>query len=466
MTPQTFLLVVVYIRVSTDGQNIAMQLAAAQDFLKDVPEDQRLILIDDGVSALKVKMRDRPKLKELLELIRAGKVGTLVVYDRDRLARNFYEYLEIARLLQDQRVNVIFTATNVRPFDQSIVIEAIGAMFAQVEGQTIVRRRADAQRQFPSSLLGYTRHKSEDGKVTFTHGEQAATILEFFESVAGSTTADDFLAVLKEFKARLKRGEVRLLEMLRTPFYAGCWERGGALKELEHVRPIVPVELYEDVQHRLDTLKTLIDHIAAPNVDQALVEPYCGLCGRPMKYRRDRLQNQSFYACSNHKTSSVSSERLHQVTKQVLEQKLRALNVEAVMSECGAWLKDRQSKVSRQMVALEHELSRCALQIVNNYGAADTQGLVNQLLSQQKSLERQLSEARLQRETFDILSAQLHLLAELVTRHLRNELARPEEMNTLARMLVRRLDVYPGRVQFQINFSRFFTDGGGIHVAS
>ena len=85
MVLQTFLLVIVYIRVSTDGQNIAMQLAAAKEFVKDIPEDQRLILIDDGVSALKVKMRDRPKLRELLELTRAGKVGTLVVYDRDRL---------------------------------------------------------------------------------------------------------------------------------------------------------------------------------------------------------------------------------------------------------------------------------------------------------------------------------------------------------------------------------------------
>ena len=52
----------------------------------------------------------------------------------------------------------------------------------------------------------------------------------------------------------------------------------------------------------------------------------------------------------------------------------------------------------------------------------------------------------MQRETFDVLSAQLHLLTELVVRHLRSDLARPEEMSTLARMLVRRLDVYPGRV--------------------
>ncbi len=369
-------------------------------------------------------------------------------------------------MLQEQQVNVIFTASNVRPFDQSIVHEAIGAMFAQLEGQTIVRRRADAQKQFPSSLLGYARHKSDDGKVTFTHGEQAATILEFFERVAGSTTADDFLATLREFKKKLKRGEIRLLEMLRTPFYAGCWERGGTLKELEHVQPIVPVELYQEVQHRLEGFKMLTDTISAPNVDEALVQPHCGLCGAPMKYRRDRLQNHSYYSCPCHKANSVSSERLHQVTKQVLDQKIQALDVDAVMSECGSWLKEQQSKVAKQMIALEQDMSRCALQIVNNYGAVDGEGLVNRLLSQQRALEQQLMETRLRRETYDVLSAQLRLLSELATRHLRSELSRSDELGTLAQMLVRRLDVYPGRVLLQINFSKFFTDGGGINVAS
>ena len=131
-------------------------------------------------------------------------------------------------------------------------------MFAQLEGQTIVRRRADAQRQYPSSLLGYVRHRSEDGKSLSPTANTQPPSWDFSKAFLDQRRLHDFLDTLKEYKKKLKRGEVRLLEILRTPFYAGCLERGGALKELEHVQPIVPVDLYEAVQHRLDDLKMLV----------------------------------------------------------------------------------------------------------------------------------------------------------------------------------------------------------------
>jgi len=467
MSLRDFLLVVVYIRVSTDGQNIAMQLAAAEQFLKGIPDEQRLILIDDGVSALKVKMRDRRRLNELLELIRAGKVGTLIVYDRDRLARNFYEYLEIVRLLHEKQVNVIFTATNVRPFDSSLVVEAIGAMFAQLEGQTIVRRRADAQKQFPSSLIGYKRDKGESGKVIYTPDERADTISELFYSIVSSVTTQDFLATLQQFKRKLNRNELRLLQMLRTPFYAGCWEQAGQLKQLDHVKAIVPIALYEEVQSRLAEFKSLTDRIVAPDAEQAFVQPYCGLCGNPMKYRNGHIETESTYSCSTgHRRNSVSAPQLLKATKQVMEQKIASLDVEAVVLECGAWLKGRQSSVNKQIVALEAELSRSALMIVNNYGAAESEELVQRTLVHLKTVEKGMLERRMQRESFDILTAQLHLLGELVTRYLCSELTKPEDMRTLAQFLIRRLEVYPDRLQIAVNFSRFFHRGGEQRDAS
>jgi len=460
-------LTVLYGRISTDGQNVEMQVTSAQEIMKDIPEEKKRILIDDGVSANKIKMPNRKKLQELLGLIRDGKVETLVVYDRDRLARKFYEYLEIARLLLDHKVKVIFTGSNVRPFDKSLVIEAIAAMFAQFEGQTIARRRADAQKQYPSSLIGFKRNKSEaDKTITFTPDDHASDIRLLFEEVATVEDPNAFLSIVKAFKRRLQRDEIRLIGILQTPFYAGCWEQTGAFKPLDHVQPIISVTLYEQVQAKLLEFRVLTNRITAPNDDPALVALHCGICGTQMKYRHVRLEGTSYYACPNHRKNFVSVEKIVAVTKEVLEQKIQSLDVGLVENECGVWLRQHRRKLALETVKSHEQLNRIALFVVNNYRNADSEGLVNRLLAEQRQLEVGLGEIRTMQEKYDILAAQLHQLTALVTRHLQAKLARPEEMSTLARMMIRRLEVSSGRLDFHMNFSRFFTQGGDRHDAS
>ncbi|WP_281202989.1 recombinase family protein [Cytobacillus kochii] len=94
-----------------------MQFEAAKPFIKDYHPDEIIYLSDVGVSATKKKLEERSKMQELLELIRNEKVDTLIVYQRDRLARDFYEYLESILLIYTSKVKVIFTATGHLPFN-------------------------------------------------------------------------------------------------------------------------------------------------------------------------------------------------------------------------------------------------------------------------------------------------------------------------------------------------------------
>ncbi|TYS54722.1 recombinase family protein [Rossellomorea marisflavi] len=97
-----------------------MQLEAAKPYIKEYNPDEIVRLNDHGVSALKNKLEQRPALKELLDLIRNDEVDTLIDYQRDRLAREFYEYLEIILLIYTHKVKVIFTATGHLPFNHDI----------------------------------------------------------------------------------------------------------------------------------------------------------------------------------------------------------------------------------------------------------------------------------------------------------------------------------------------------------
>ncbi|MFY3790910.1 recombinase family protein [Ureibacillus sp. MALMAid1270] len=110
------------------------------------------ILIDieypePAVSARK-KLNERPKMKQLMTDIRIGKIGTLLVYKRDRLARKVEEHLELYKLFMRHGVDVHFIAENEPPMRFDILGELmelfIGVM-NQREGEQINLRISDTK---------------------------------------------------------------------------------------------------------------------------------------------------------------------------------------------------------------------------------------------------------------------------------------------------------------------------------
>ena len=105
-------IVVVYERVSTDRQDISRQAAQRRRASADHPGAEPRVIQDDGVSAYKVPIFDRPGGRALCDLIEAGRVSALYVDAQDRLSRgrqsewwNFADLLVTAgtRLIIDGR---------------------------------------------------------------------------------------------------------------------------------------------------------------------------------------------------------------------------------------------------------------------------------------------------------------------------------------------------------------------------
>jgi len=152
---------VLYARVSTTDQTIAHQEAQARAAGFAIDE----VVADDGVSGVRVPLKDRPEGRRLHDILRAGDV--LVVRWLDRLGRNYADVTNVVREFMAKGV-VIKTVINGITFDgatrdpmQKAVRDALIAfMAAMAEAQaeaTKVAQRAGiehAKANEPQSYRG------------------------------------------------------------------------------------------------------------------------------------------------------------------------------------------------------------------------------------------------------------------------------------------------------------------------
>ncbi|KMK75273.1 hypothetical protein AB990_17800 [Alkalihalobacillus pseudalcaliphilus] len=66
------------------------------------------------------------------------------------MTRKFYEYLELIDIFQKYKVKIVYTSTNCAPFSGNILTEAMHGILIEEEGQSIIRRKRDADRKTPS----------------------------------------------------------------------------------------------------------------------------------------------------------------------------------------------------------------------------------------------------------------------------------------------------------------------------
>jgi len=134
---------VLYARVSTSDQTIAHQEAQAGEAGFQIDA----VVADDGVSGVKVRLKDRPEGRRLFDMLRTGDV--LVVRWVDRLGRNYSDVTEVIRQFMARGV-IVKTVINRMTFDgatqdpmQKAVRDALIAfMAATAEAQAEATREA------------------------------------------------------------------------------------------------------------------------------------------------------------------------------------------------------------------------------------------------------------------------------------------------------------------------------------
>lgn len=313
---------VAYYRRSTNIQenSIEMQRQMARNlsYQKALLIDEEYI--DDAVSSRKKTIKERQALQSLLTDIEKKTVHTLLVYKRDRLARNALEYLEIYHLLREKKIKVLFTAENEVPIQYSPAGELIELLMAGViqrEGEQIIERiqetiKANFQRGITRGNLPYGYCYDRNTKTIHRNEEQLSVVKFLFDQAATDTISSikelkDLLQIQNDIPQDKKWSTQMIKKVLANPTYMG--ERvlnisGEVLKSHYQQLTIVDEEQWLKAQQFLEqTVKPKGVIKEQPPIIYLLVGLLiCKECKQPLIPFTGRRNNQQtfYYRCKEH----------------------------------------------------------------------------------------------------------------------------------------------------------------------
>lgn len=461
------LLSVEYVRVSTDKQDETMQRVAALLYLKDVPHDEVETIIDHGVSASKTPMAKRIGLQKLLRLIEEGRVKRLIVYERDRLARDLFEYAEILKILYAYDVEVIFTASGARPFVKNFVIEAIYMMTAQAEAQSIQRRATDTSKRYPAQLLGYNRQRNADGFVVYGEREGIAEQIRYlFAECSVLETGEQFMHLFVRYKRLLKRPEWKIAKILKNPFYCGHAEKDGHYQKLIHVDPLVSLETFLQVQQKIDSFADIAPEDDSNIRDLALAVPVCGLCMQEMQVKVDYPQEPRFVCARRHAKLEMSIKELNSLVRQQMNDWISALDVDLLSQTSEVFIRKQiQKEQARKAQILKQSLDISNI-LVRQFAPSDIASpRMDSLFEQRTTFQQDLHCTDERLYELNAALREVALLVDLIRDQLNSRIQKTRNFAALLRLVLDKIVLHPDYVEFHLFYSDF-VKGDGVRVVS
>jgi len=227
-------LVVVYERVSSDKQDISRQTRQRERARSDLPEREVEVIQDDGVSAYKISIFDRPGGARLVQLIEAGRVEAIYVDAQDRLSRgDDLEWVTFRTLCETNGARIIVDGNELRADlggRMEGYLKALLARQESVEKSHRVRggkRRAvveRGQRNGGPRPYGYDQKE----KQLVPRRAEFAVLRRIRREILAGTPQSAVAAGLNADGVRTVRGarwsQARIGQTVRNPLYAG-WVR-------------------------------------------------------------------------------------------------------------------------------------------------------------------------------------------------------------------------------------------------
>ncbi|SEN76329.1 Site-specific DNA recombinase [Mesobacillus persicus] len=223
---------VIYIRQSLDQDKQKNSLEMQQiTCLEFAHRNGWLIheIFNEGMCSARLnKIEDRREISRLLDEAKKGLIARVLVFKRDRIARNTGQYIEALKTFQAAGVELYFTADNEPPVFNGPVgefVEALLGGIAEQEGENIVNRLINARRTKilqgkwggGSPPLGYS---SKNGDLSFD--ESSIKVREIFENFIRFGKGDidaDYLD--KTLKDTVGKSVTKLRKIISNPIYKG-----------------------------------------------------------------------------------------------------------------------------------------------------------------------------------------------------------------------------------------------------
>lgn len=287
-----------YCRVSTENQienySIDEQRERLEAFCKARGWDKPAMFVDPGFSGGTL---DRPALRSLLDNVRLGKFGTVVVYKLDRLSRSQKDTLYLIEdVFNKYDVSFVSVCENFdtgTPFGKAMI--GILSVFAQLEKDQITERFTMGRIGRAKNGLFHgggnapTGYDYVDGHLIINEFE-ALQVREVFERFLNGESIHAIQRAINE-KYGIHNAHTRVYNILKNSVYIGKVKFGGVEYSGEH-EPIVTTEQFYEVQR-------LISKNGSESVQKTPFRAgfllsgsvFCGSCGA--RYHG----NHGYYKC-------------------------------------------------------------------------------------------------------------------------------------------------------------------------
>lgn len=395
-----------YCRVSTENQienySIDEQKERLEAFCKAKGWANPTVYIDPGFSGGTL---ERPALRSLLEDVKRGKIGTVIVYKLDRLSRSQKDTLFLIEdVFNKYGVSFVSVCENFdtgTPFGKAMI--GILSVFAQLEKDQITER-------FTMGRIG----RAKSG--LFHGGGNAPTGYDY---VDGHLVVNEFAAMqVREAYERFKNGEsvhsiqrsmhvkyggwtnhALVYNVLRNSIYIGMVKFNGMEYEGKHT-PIIGAELFYEVQGLLRS-RNVPDAQKSPFRAGFLLSGlvYCGNCGA--RYHG----NHGYYKCYSRAKSDKKyiidpdcknpNLKIGELDKFVIgEISKAALDPSAILENAPESPEDTRRSTTEKRLA---EITASSNRLIDLYQAAEipldgVTGRLHELEAERALLEKQLDE--------------------------------------------------------------------------
>ncbi|RSK25691.1 recombinase family protein [Bacillus sp. HMF5848] len=453
--------VIVYSRVSSAQQDIKKQILLAEAYVNNHNYEKESViwLKDNDISANKLSMDERPALQELRLLLKQGLVKTIIVYSRDRLARNFYEYVALVKEFYQYNVNVIFTSTKQPPFSKKLSIEALYGIFAQAEGQSISGRRSDTNKQYPSNIFGFIKIGKKKNTKYVPDVNVEKDLKAFLHAIKSIETDESLFTFLVSYKKIFKNKKYDdLLRYLQNPFYAAHMETSYGYEKLHHVQPIITLEDFQANQSILKKLKNEIFNAITLASSHGIIIPHCNICKKEMTFRSSKLGKSSYYVCKKkHPEIRVDIDVFNNLISSHLKEILGSISIEKFKSDLLVYLWQLQKNAEQNLIIKNRELKNIHKEITDGY-SAQSNAKLDKLVQASRKLKESIKEIHISIFKIEETRKGINDHIEIIKESMLMEMQEFDQYY-LCNLFFSKIEVSNTSLIYHVTFGRYFDEG-------
>ena len=407
---------VIYARYSTDSQreeSIEGQIRECTAYAEKNGFTVVKHYIDRAVSA---KTDNRPQFQQMIKDSERGIFDVIIVWKLDRFARNRYDSARYKTQLKRNGVKLVSATEVISAGPEGIILESVLEGYAEYYSadlsEKVVRGMTENALKgiynggtIPFGyMIDETRHYQPDPLL-------APYVEQTFQKYADGATMTDLRDWLKAHNIKNSMGGAftynSVEHMLKNRRYIGELKFRDVVVP-DAIPPIIPLELFEDVQEKIAKNKKAPARRKAEDDYLLTTKLFCGYCGALMFGESGTSRTgevHRYYKCATakkHKGCKKKTVRKQWLEDLVVNQTMQLVKDDAAMESIIAKVMELQNKENTNIPLYEKQLRDAESGIQNMLNAiqagiltSSTKERLEQLEETKRELEARIAEEKL-----------------------------------------------------------------------